>query len=587
MYQKQFCIRISTMLIAVGSVLAALSPTANAVPAYYDVTPSVNGNGTINPSEVQSIQKNQTGSFTLDPGNQNYFVNITGTCTIGDIPATDNGNGTWAYTTGGIKEACTVIGNFDTGNNLTVTTTGGGTVTSSPSGIDCGADCTENYAPDSVVNLTATAAADSTFEGWSGNEDCTDGSVTMDANKSCTATFAVEDFTITASASPPAGGEVNCIPNPVDTGSSSTCTISVSSGYTLDIVTGTCGGTLSENTYTTDPVTSDCTVIGNFVPEYNLTVTTTGGGTVTSSPSGIDCGADCTENYAPDSVVNLTATAAADSTFEGWSGNEDCTDGSVTMDANKSCTATFAVEDFTITASASPPAGGEVNCIPNPVDTGSSSTCTISVSSGYTLDIVTGTCGGTLSENTYTTDPVTSDCTVIGNFVPEYNLTVTTTGGGTVTSSPSGIDCGADCTENYAPDSVVNLTATAAADSTFEGWSGNEDCTDGSVTMDANKSCTATFAVEDFTITASASPPAGGEVNCIPNPVDTGSSSTCTISVSSGYTLDIVTGTCGGTLSENTYTTDPVTSDCTVIVNFSSGFSWPMFLPATTNKSKP
>jgi len=39
-----------------------------------------------------------------------------------------------------------------------------------------------------------------------------------------------------------------------------------------------------------------------------LTVSTTGLGAVTSSPSGITCGSDCTERYAPDTIVTLTAT---------------------------------------------------------------------------------------------------------------------------------------------------------------------------------------------------------------------------------------------------------------------------------------
>ena len=79
------------------------------------------------------------------------------------------------------------------------------------------------------------------------------------------------------------------------------------------------------------------------VTTYALTISKagTGSGTVTSSPAGISCGADCSENYNSGTVVNLTATAASGSTFAGWSGNADCTDGSVTMSAARSCTATF------------------------------------------------------------------------------------------------------------------------------------------------------------------------------------------------------------------------------------------------------
>ena len=76
---------------------------------------------------------------------------------------------------------------------------------------------------------------------------------------------------------------------------------------------------------------------------YDLTVSKsgTGSGTVTSSPAGINCGADCSESYSDGTVVTLTPSAAVGSTFAGWSGDADCSDGSVTMSAARNCTATF------------------------------------------------------------------------------------------------------------------------------------------------------------------------------------------------------------------------------------------------------
>jgi hypothetical protein len=59
---------------------------------------------------------------------------------------------------------------------------------------------------------------------------------------------------------------------------------------------------------------------------FLLTVTKagTGSGTVTSAPTGINCGSDCTENYASGTSVTLTAAPASGSTFAGWTG--DCAD---------------------------------------------------------------------------------------------------------------------------------------------------------------------------------------------------------------------------------------------------------------------
>ncbi|WP_395853825.1 cellulase family glycosylhydrolase [Cystobacter fuscus] len=77
---------------------------------------------------------------------------------------------------------------------------------------------------------------------------------------------------------------------------------------------------------------------------FTLTATKagTGSGTVSSSPSGIDCGSTCTANYSSGASVTLTATAASGSTFAGWSGacsgTGTCT---VSMTAARSVTATF------------------------------------------------------------------------------------------------------------------------------------------------------------------------------------------------------------------------------------------------------
>ncbi len=56
------------------------------------------------------------------------------------------------------------------------------------------------------------------------------------------------------------------------------------------------------------------------LPSRILSVANSGGGTVTSAPVGIDCGADCVESFADSTSVTLTATALAGKEFVGWSG---------------------------------------------------------------------------------------------------------------------------------------------------------------------------------------------------------------------------------------------------------------------------
>lgn len=72
-----------------------------------------------------------------------------------------------------------------------------------------------------------------------------------------------------------------------------------------------------------------------------------GTGSVTSNPSGINCGSDCKESYSDGTAVSLTAHPGVDSDFDGWSGdvpsscvgsNGPC---SVSMNKNRNVVATF------------------------------------------------------------------------------------------------------------------------------------------------------------------------------------------------------------------------------------------------------
>lgn len=105
-------------------------------------------------------------------------------------------------------------------------------------------------------------------------------------------------------------------------------------------------GILSRNRDGSNGVNSPKNFAGvtGTIPGFSLSVTTagTGSGTVTSDPSGINCGATCSANFGQNNPITLTATPAGGSVFAGWSG--DCTGtGSCTvlMTGAKSVTATF------------------------------------------------------------------------------------------------------------------------------------------------------------------------------------------------------------------------------------------------------
>ena len=78
--------------------------------------------------------------------------------------------------------------------------------------------------------------------------------------------------------------------------------------------------------------------------QYTLTINKsgTGGGVVVSSPAGINCNSDCSEDYDAGSTITLTATPDSVSRFTGWSGACSGTGSCiVTMNASLAVTATF------------------------------------------------------------------------------------------------------------------------------------------------------------------------------------------------------------------------------------------------------
>ena len=84
------------------------------------------------------------------------------------------------------------------------------------------------------------------------------------------------------------------------------------------------------------------TPAGTYTLMVGKSSSSTGSGTITSSPSGIDCGSTCMATVTNGATVTLTATPASGSTFAGWSnacsGTGSC---EVLMDANKMATAAF------------------------------------------------------------------------------------------------------------------------------------------------------------------------------------------------------------------------------------------------------
>ncbi|MDM8538359.1 hypothetical protein QUF70_16515, partial [Desulfobacterales bacterium HSG17] len=87
------------------------------------------------------------------------------------------------------------------------------------------------------------------------------------------------------------------------------------------------------------------------IEDFLLIIDKTGNGTgtVSSIPSGINCGSDCTETYAENTLITLTASADTGSSFNGWSGSctgtQDCV---VTLTQSQNITASFNINDIPV-----------------------------------------------------------------------------------------------------------------------------------------------------------------------------------------------------------------------------------------------
>ena len=300
----------------------------------------------------------------------------------------------------------------------------------------------------------------------------------------------------------------------------------------------------------------------------------TGSGTLSSTPAGIVCPATCSSGFAVSTPVTLSATPNAGSTFTGWSGL--CASGTINLTASATCSATFTAITYAVTPSAG--ANGTISpATAQTVNSGATTTFTIAANPGFNAVVATGAgqCGGTLVGSTYTTNAITGACTVVASFTAmNFNVTPSAGSNGvinpaTVQSVPQGTTrvFTVSPNANYTP-SVGGTCGGSLVGLTF-------------TTNPVMAACTvaATFVRNSYTVTPSAGPN-GSMSPSTPQTILNGNRRTFTLSPSSGYAA-VMGGTCGGTLTDNSYLTNPITGNCSVIASFAS--TTPKYVSTTGN----
>ena len=198
-------------------------------------------------------------------------------------------------------------------------------------------------------------------------------------------------------------------------GEAASFSVSVVDGYQLDSISG-CDGSLVGETYTTGAVSADCTISASFSQISGLTVSTEAGsnGTI-SAGSVVNWGDTVMVTVSPEATHVIDSVTGCNGVLSG----NTYTTGPITADCTVS--ATFSqIPSYTVSTQAGP--NGTISA-GSVVNLGDTVMITVTPVATFGIDSVTG-CNGVLSGNTYTTGPITADCTVSASF--GYTLSTVT-----------------------------------------------------------------------------------------------------------------------------------------------------------------
>lgn len=351
-------ITIGTPFGGFGSIPASSSPYFIGPPmSELSVTKTGNGDGNVTSMNPAGMNCDSTASEICDIAVPDGLeVTLTATADASSIfngwGADCSGAGNSTMITVSADSNCTADFEIQQFNvDVSINPPGGGSVTSSPSGIDCPGDCSELFDINSFINLNETADPDFDFASWTGDSDCSDGDIDdLMEDTSCTANFNIKRFVVTVVIVGDGVGSVSSMPPGISCPGDCTEIYDIHTEITLSETTnpdsdflGWTGPADCADGIIQD-LTEDITCTATFnLKRFTLNITKSGAGAgvVTSNPAGIDCGGDCDEVLIIDTVVTLSAVADPVSVFTGFSGDPDCEDGGVIMTSDITCNANF------------------------------------------------------------------------------------------------------------------------------------------------------------------------------------------------------------------------------------------------------
>ena len=292
------------------------------------------------------------------------------------------------------------------------------------------------------------------------------------------------------------------------------------------------------------------TVKTSWSPSYTITAASGGNGTVAPATQAVKHGAD---------AVAITATPSLNYHFVQW--NDSNTDNPRTLTnitADQTITATFAIDTYTVTAASA--GNGTVSPLSQSVNHGSDATA---ITATPSLNYHFTQWDDSNTDNPRTLINITADQTITANFaINTYTLTYTATANGSITGTTPQ-------TVNHGSDGAL-VTAVPDANYSFVNWSdGVTTAARTDLNVTANISVTATFAIDTYTLTYTAS--ANGSITgTTPQTVNHGSDGTLVTAVPDAN-YSFVNWSDGVTTAARTDLN--VTANISVTATFSSGIN--------------
>ena len=328
------------------------------------------------------------------------------------------------------------------------------------------------YAYGAVATLTASANEGYEFVRWSdGNTDATR-NVSVTGNISLTAEFATAQYTLSATTPDAQKGSVSG-DGTYAHGAVATLTATAETGYYF---TGWSDG-ISTNPRSVT-VLSDTSFTALF-EAYNYTVTVVSSDDLKGNVSGGG-------TYPYGTSITISATPLTGYHLTGWNDGDENEIRSVTVTGDVTYYANFAYNAYTITALSADDMAGSVSG-GGPYDYNETATLTAVPSAGYRF--VQWQDGNTANPRSFS---VTGNATYTATFAI-CNYTVNVTSGGNGTVSGGGVF-------NYGM--VTTLTATPSDHYHFVQWSDGNTDNPRALTVTSDLDLTATFAIDQITVTA-------------------------------------------------------------------------------------